>query len=81
MLTRWEPSHVTLISAAMDFPTKVKALVLRKGDASKSKPVLHDAVLDSVALRKPEANEVVIKIVIENCKGSCDIISSHSTQP
>ena len=46
----------------MDFPTKVKALVLRKGDASKSKPVLHDAVLDSVALRKPEANEVVIKI-------------------
>ncbi|KLO14192.1 NAD(P)-binding protein [Schizopora paradoxa] len=45
----------------MDLPTKVKALVLRKGDAN-AKPVFHDAVLDSVPLRKPSADEIVVKV-------------------
>lgn len=45
----------------MNLPTKVKALVLRKGDAN-AKLVLHDAILDSIPLRKPDANEVVVKV-------------------
>lgn len=52
---------VTVLSVAMDLPSKAKALVLRKGDAH-VKPTLHDAVLDSIPIRKPDANEVVVKV-------------------
>jgi len=52
---------VTLTPVEMEVPSTVKALVLRKGDKD-VKPILHGAVLDDVPLRKPDANEVVVKV-------------------